>query len=272
MAMQNWAVPKDLKELRGFLGLTGYYRRFVKNYSKIVAPLTNLLKKDGFKWDEQATQAFLDLKQAMISLPVLRVPDFNKLFVIETDASGRGLGAVLMQDGGPIAYMSKVLSTKHLTKSIYEKELMAIVFAIQKWRPYLLGRLFEVHTDQRSLRYLTEQKIMGEDQQKWISKLLGYNFTIRYKPGIENKAADALSRKPIFAALSTVTCHEWEGLADELQKDPKYGEILQKILSQPEQCRGFRVKGGLLYYKERLVLPKGSPRILSVLKEYHDTA
>ncbi|CAH9105349.1 unnamed protein product [Cuscuta europaea] len=271
-AMKNWNIPKDLKELRGFLGLTGYYRRFVRGYSKIAAPLTVLLKKDGFIWNEMGTEAFQNLKEAMISLPVLRVPDFNKMFVIETDASGKGLGAVLMQEGGPLAYMSKQLSPKYLNKSVYEKELMAIVFAIQKWRPYLLERSFEVHTDQRSLKYLTEQKAMGEDQQRWIAKLMGYNFTIRYKPGIENKAADALSRKYSYAAISTVTCQEWEGLEEELEKDPKWGETMQKMLIQPDKYPDYKRKGGLLYYKGRLILPKGSHRILIILKEYHDSA
>ncbi|CAH9141087.1 unnamed protein product [Cuscuta epithymum] len=270
--MVKWSIPKNLKELRGFLGLTGYYRRFVKGYSHIAAPLTLLLKKDGFNWNDTASKAFEELKIAMTTVPVLRVPDFNKTFIVETDASGKGLGAVLMQDGGPIAYMSKELSPKHLSKSVYEKELMAIVFAIQKWRPYLLGRSFEVHTDQSSLKHLTEQTLMGEGQQKWIAKLMGYNFIIKYKPGVENKAADALSRKFTYAALSTVTCADWEGLTDELEKDKKWKQVIQKVMIQPDQHLDYKLKGGLLYYKGRLVLPKGSHRILTILKEYHDSA
>ncbi|CAH9111194.1 unnamed protein product, partial [Cuscuta epithymum] len=177
-----------------------------------------------------------------------------------------------MQDGGPIAFMSKELSPKHLSKSVYEKELMAIVFAIQKWRPYLLGRKFEVHTDQRSLKYLTEQTIMGEDQQKWISKLMGYNFTIKYKPGCENKAADALSRKASFSALSIVNCQEWDGLEEELLTDPKCFDTIQRVISHPDHMAEFKLKNGLLYYKGRLMIPQNSPRINRILKEYHDSA
>ncbi|CAH9095672.1 unnamed protein product [Cuscuta europaea] len=112
---------------------------------------------------------------------------------------------------------------------------------------------------------------MGAEQQKWIAKLLGYNFSLRYKPGLENKAADALSRKTQFNSISIVTCLEWEGL-EELLADQKCYETIQKVLSQPDQVPEFRLKKGLLYFKGRLMLPKGSPRIAKILKEYHDSA
>ncbi|XP_057416454.1 uncharacterized protein LOC130711034 [Lotus japonicus] len=132
-SITEWPTPKNVKGVRGFLGLTGYYRKFVRDYGKIARPLTDLTKKEGFKWNPQAQQAFETLKARMITEPVLALPDFSQPFVIESDASGSGVGAILLQHGKPIAYFSKALSDRNLAKSAYEKELMAIVLAIQHW-------------------------------------------------------------------------------------------------------------------------------------------
>ncbi|PNY04175.1 hypothetical protein L195_g000590 [Trifolium pratense] len=204
----------------------------------------------------------------MTTLPVLAVPNFDKEFVIETDASGRGIGAVLMQEERAIAYMSQTLSNRAQNKSVYEREHVAIVIAIQKWRPYLLGRHFKVRTDQKSLRFLTEQKVMGEEQHKWISKLLGYDFEMKYKPGKENSAADALSRQMQYATFSTVQCEAWEGFEAEVQADEKLKQIVQDLVVDPSSHTGYKLKKGRLYYEDRIVLPKESPRV----PEMHDTA
>ena len=194
-AMQQWAISKDIKSLRGFLGLTGYYRKFVKGYGTIAAPLTSLLKKDSFCWSKEADLAFQQLKEAMLSPPVLALPDFDKPFVVECDASGRGVGAILMQQGRAIAYHSQALKGKNLALSTYEKELLALVIAMKRWIAYLVGRPFTVNTDQQSLKYLLEQKIGTPAQRKWFAKLLGYIFMVEYKKGKDNLVADALSRK-----------------------------------------------------------------------------
>ncbi|KAH9671466.1 hypothetical protein KPL70_017386 [Citrus sinensis] len=137
--MLEWPKPTTIKTLRGFLGLTGYYRKFVAGYGKIAAPLTDMLKQDSFTWSPTTEAAFDELRQAMASTPVLALPNFTKPFSIECDASSRGIGAVLMQEGRPLAYISKALSGKNLAMSTYDKEMLAIVFAVQKWRPYLMG-------------------------------------------------------------------------------------------------------------------------------------
>ncbi|XP_071727216.1 uncharacterized mitochondrial protein AtMg00860-like [Rutidosis leptorrhynchoides] len=143
-AMASWPEPKTIKQLRGFLGLAGYYRRFIQGYASISAPLTQLLKKDAFKWSNEASLAFQKLKQQMIQAPVLALPDFKKEFTIETDASGIGIGAILQQGGYPIAYMSKTLSSQHQSLSTYEKEFLAVIIALDKWRGYLLDRHFKI--------------------------------------------------------------------------------------------------------------------------------
>lgn len=132
-SVANWPTPQSIKNLRGFLGLAGYYRKFIKGYALISRPLNDLLKKGAFKWNESAKHAFLTLKHALISAPVLAIPNFSKIFVVETDASQKGIGAVLVQDSHPIAYISKSLGPRWQMLSVYEKELLALVFAVQKW-------------------------------------------------------------------------------------------------------------------------------------------
>lgn len=129
--------------------MTGYYRRFIKNYGEIARPLTQLLKKhsaEKFSWNQQTHSAFEQLKAAITTAPVLSMPNFQKTFVLKCDASGKGLGAVLMQDHKPIAFYIKALSEQNLIKSTYEKELMALVLAIRHWRPYLIGRKLQINT------------------------------------------------------------------------------------------------------------------------------
>jgi hypothetical protein len=126
--------PQSLKALRGFLGLTGYYRKFVKHYGIIARSLTQLLKKDAFGWNEEAEDSFLRLKKAMTEAPVLALPDFSQQFIIECDASGLGIGAVLMQSHRPIAYFSQALHGRNLALSTYDKEMLALVTTVQKWR------------------------------------------------------------------------------------------------------------------------------------------
>ncbi|KAL0539505.1 hypothetical protein IC582_023720 [Cucumis melo] len=273
-SMVNWPQPTSVSELRGFLGLTGYYRRFVKNYGNIAAPLTKLLQKNGFHWGEDATAAFDSLKQAMISVPVLALPDFSLPFIIETDASGTGLGAVLSQNHRPIAYFSQKLSPRAQAKSIYERELMAVVMAVQKWRHYVLGRKFTIISDQKALKFLLEQREVQPQFQKWLTKLLGYDFEILYQPGLQNKAADALSRVKLPAEFHSLMAH---GLLDidivtrEVEKDEELQGIIEILKEDPDGKANYQWKAGNLFYKGRLVLSRKSTLIPSLLHTFHDS-
>lgn len=271
-AMVGWPTPTSIKELRGFLGLTGYYRKFVQGYGRIAGPLTEQLKKDRFAWNEAAEVAFQQLKSAMVEVPVLVLPNFAQPFIVETDASGEGVGAVLMQNHQPIAYFSQALGARARAASVYERELMAMVLAIQKWRPYLLGRRFIVRTDQKSLRYLLDQRVVGHAFQKWMTKLMAYDFEIQYKPGSDNRVADALSRvshEVELAALSIPHVLHWEAIKTEVDTDEFLQKVKTGLHSNPHAYSGFQLDNGQLTYKGRLVISKKSTSIPLLLKEYH---
>jgi hypothetical protein len=156
-AIESWPTPENVKELRSFLGLVGYYRKFFMHFGTISYPLTNLLKKGTlFVWTVVHDKAFHTLKQALVTTPVLALPYFSKTFIIVTDASDQGIGAVLMQASHPLAFLSKALGTKSKGLSTYEKEYVAILVAVQHWRAYLQHGEFHIYTYHKSLFQLNE--------------------------------------------------------------------------------------------------------------------
>ncbi|GJP32390.1 hypothetical protein CLOM_g16984 [Closterium sp. NIES-68] len=207
-AVRTWKTPENVKELQQFLGFANYYNRFVPQYAKIAAPLTNLLKKNTpYKWEPKHQEAVEQLKQALTSAPVLILPDPERDYVIEADASDQAVGAVLMQDQGnglqPIAYLSKKLHGAELNYPIHDKEALAIIIAFKAWRCYLEGRRTTVYTDHCSLKYLKTQPNLSRRQVRWIDFLeTHFHYDIVYKPGHKNKA-DALSRPAHVAAIQT---------------------------------------------------------------------
>lgn len=177
--VQQWPRPTSVKELRGFLGLAGYYRRFIKYFGIMSKPLSDLLRKGQiFVWTSTTEQAFQALKYALTSAPVLVLPDFHKTFVIETDASDKGIGAVLQQGGHPIAYVSKALGPKSQGLSTYEKESLAILMAIDHWRTYLQPTEFIIQTDQKSLIHMDDQRLKLSLATKSNDKTLGMQYKI----------------------------------------------------------------------------------------------
>lgn len=194
-AIVDWVTPQNPKELRAFLGLTGFNRKFVKGYAAIAALLTKLLCKDVFHWVPESQIAFENLKTAMTTTLVLALPDFTIPFNLETVASNTAMGAVLHQQGHPIAYFSKPFCPRLQQASTYVRELHAIVAAVCKWRPYLLGHRFTIFTDHHSLCELMSQIIQTPEQKFYLAKLLGYDYDIQYKSGASNTVADSLSRR-----------------------------------------------------------------------------
>ena len=199
-AVNEMSRPQTKKQIRTFLGMTGYYRRFVRDYATITAPLTELIKKnlpEKIEWSEAAEEAFCRLKKVLISAPLMMNPDFSRSFILQTDASGYGVGAVLSQgENGdqPIAYFSKKLLPRERAYSTIEKECLAIILAVKHFKAYLLGRPFMIQTDHRALRWLHQFREKNSRLTRWSLILQPYTFVVEHKKGRDNANADALSR------------------------------------------------------------------------------
>ncbi|KAM2854339.1 hypothetical protein FF1_024798 [Malus domestica] len=195
--VENWEQPRTVTEVRSFLGLAGYYRRFVQDFSMIALPLTKLTRKDvKFEWDENCEQSFQQLKYCLTHAPILVLHDDSGNFEIYSDASLNGLGCVLMQHNRVIAYASRQLKIHERNYPIHDLELAAIVFALKIWRYYLYGEKCKIFTDHKSLQYLFTQHDLNLRQRRWMKLLSDYDCTIQYHLGRANVVADALSRKP----------------------------------------------------------------------------
>lgn len=276
-AITDRPTPPNVKELRSFLGLTGYYRKFVKNFSILSKPLTELLKKHSlFVWTCEHSNSFAALKHAFSTAPVLSLPDFSKTFCIETDASDLGVGAVLMQDHHPLAYISKTLGPKSRGLSIYEKEYLAILLAIQQWRPYLQHEEFLIFTDQKSLTQLSEQRLHTHWQQKVFTKLLGLQYKIVYKKGVDNRVADALSRRPIVdtqcAAISSCTPQWLNEVLEGYKCDDTSLSLSSKLSIDPNTVPHFTMHNGLLRYKTRIWIGNNPELQQKLLEACHASA
>jgi hypothetical protein len=210
----------------------------------------------------------------MCQAPVLATPDFIKTFIVECDASGNGIGVVLMQDERPIAFESRPIKGKFLHKAIYEKEMLAILHALKKWRPYLMGRHFKVTTDHDSLKYFLEQRLSSEEQQKWVTKMLGYDFEIIYKKGKQNVVADALSRKDedveaLLCAISIIQLDWINEAREEWKNDEEVWALIRKLRQDSSTSDTFSWKNDSLWYKDRKYLCKNSQLKQKILMELH---
>ncbi|KAL0534055.1 hypothetical protein IC582_028332 [Cucumis melo] len=200
-AVTGWTRPSTVSEVRSFLGLAGYYRRFVENFSRIATPLTQLTRKGvPFVWSKACEDSFQTLKQKLVTAPVLTVPDGSGSFVIYSDASKKGLGCVLMQQGKVVAYASRQLKSHEQNYPTHDLELAAVVFALKIWRHYLYGEKIQIFTDHKSLKYFFTQKELNMRQRRWLELVKDYDCEILYHPGKANVVADALSRKVSHSA------------------------------------------------------------------------
>eukprot|EP00055_Hartaetosiga_balthica_P017772 m.122942 g.122942 ORF g.122942 m.122942 type:complete len:966 (+) comp9398_c1_seq1:1052-3949(+) len=280
-AVKEWPEPKDIKQLRSFLGFCNFYRRFIKSFASIAEPLTDLLRKNGkeFKWMERQQVSFVKLKEEMTSAPVLCIPDARKPFQLHTDASGTCLGAVLSQDGHPVAYLSGKLTGAQLNYDVREKELLALITALQKWRHYLLDAEVTAYTDHQSLRYLKTQDKLSRRLCRWMDLIEEYsNLTIVYTQGKENIVADALSRinavtqsSPALDTLnvwSTEYCEDvyFRWLLDKFEDASAVTKQHFKFVQDNDTGLIWEISTGT----RRLCVPES--RVKEVIREAHDSA
>ncbi|WVZ97543.1 hypothetical protein U9M48_043069 [Paspalum notatum var. saurae] len=192
----NWKQPETVTEIRSFLGLAGYYRRFIKDFSKTAKPMTSLTKKNAkYSWSSNCEEAFQSLKRSLTTAPVLAQPDVTKPFDMYCDAFGNGLGCVLMKEGRVVAYASCQLRKYEANYPTHDLELAAVVHALKIWRHYLLGNTCNIYTDHKSFKYIFTQPELNMRQRRWLELIKDYDLEIHYHPRKANVVADALSRR-----------------------------------------------------------------------------
>jgi hypothetical protein len=290
--------PTNVHEIRSFLGLIGYYRRFVEGFSKLSGPLTTLTKKNArFEWIDECERSFQELKQRLVTALILTIPSGSGGFVIYSDAFRRGLGCILMQNGKVIAYASRQLKNHELNYPTNDMELATVVFALKIWRHYLYGEKCEIYTDHKSIKYLFTQKELNLRQRRWLELIKDYDCVINYHPGKGNVVADALSRKSSggTACLKTLPHElqvdlqrfELEVIHDEvlalmgrLEIQPTFLERIRLAQEQDDETTRLKEKinkglgfymttDGLLRYQNRICVPNNEEIKKLILDKAH---
>ena len=285
-AVAEWPVPKNVRDVRAFLGTAGYYRKFIKDFSRISAPITELTKeKVKFEWTPQHQSAFVTLKNAMQTAPVLALPDPKLPYVVHTDASGFAVGAVLMQDQGkglqPIAFLSKKMLPAETRYPVHEQELLAIIHALSSWRHYLYGTKFKVMTDHHSLRYFKTQPLLSGRQSRWKDVIANFDFDIEYIKGESNPVADGLSRRPdhsseLFALINSVatsSASTSQQLAADIDEAARADSVYQAALTKRRtRSDPVQVKDGRLVHGDRIFVPNDEALRTRIMRECHDSS
>ena len=255
--IKEWPIPKNLHELRSFIGMCAYYRRFIEKFSFIAGPLHDLTKKNvKYEWTNKVNESFEKLKEKLISQPVLILPDLSKPFEVQCDACGHCLGAVLLQEGHVITYESRRLNEHEKNLGIYEKELLAILHALNTWKHYLLGTPFVLRTDHQSLKYFLTQTKLSDKQMRWANFLSQFNFNIAHIAGKHNQVADALSQRPRVNAVSIATHKDLSSMIDEYAMDPDFKDVMSAFAIGKKE-EPYDLKDGYLLYGNRLCVTCG---------------
>ncbi|KAJ4717010.1 Retrotransposon protein, putative, Ty3-gypsy subclass [Melia azedarach] len=301
-AVVDWPRPTNIGEVRSFLGLAGYYRRFVEGFSRIATPLTQLTRKNvKFQWSDECEKSFQELKHRLVTAQVLTIPTGSDGYVIYSDASLKGLGCVLMQNGKVVAYASRQLKNYEKNYPTHDLELAAVVFALKIWQHYLYGEKCEIYTDHKSLKYFFTQKELNMRQRRWLELVKDYDCTINYHPGKANVVADALSRKSVGSLATLLTTQKQilldfdkfgievvkgdikayvaqlsiqSTLIERIKKAQQSDEFLKKIMEEVLAGRspGFVVSNdGVLRFEGRLCVPNNKDIKHEILTEAHNS-
>jgi hypothetical protein len=293
-------APTSVGVIWSFLGLAGYYQRFIEGFSKINKPMTELLEKDKqFEWTPSCEASFQELKKRLTTASVLVMPDMEKPFFIYCDVSGQGLGCVLMQDGRMVAYASRQLRKHEVNYPTHDLKLAAVVHALKIWRHYLMGKRCEIYMDHKSLKYIFTQSNLNLWQRRWLELIKDYDLGINYHPRKAKVVVDALSRRSHVSQLAVDSmpfelCEEFDklnlmivanmkamemevgsNLLQEIRKGPVEDEKIQEIKHniKEEKSSGFTEdEEGVFWYKGRICVPNINELKDKILHEAHESA
>jgi hypothetical protein len=263
----DWPLPTTLHEVRSCHGFMSFYRRFIHNFSTILAPITECMKAGKFSWNEAATNAFELIKVKLTTTPLLVLPKFDIPFELHCNASKIGIGAMLSQLSRPVAYFSEKLKRAQLNYSTYDIEFYALVQSLKHWSSYLAYNDFILYSDHEALKHLSNQDKLSARHAKWAAFVQQFSFTIKHKSGALNKVADALNWKTSLLTTMKSEVIGFELLKDSLSSNPFFGPILEDVSTRTQG--GFVLHNGFLFKGTQLCIPEGSLR-LKIIKERHD--